>query len=89
MKIETSLDSTFDKKIFFPLNKSYKKIIGEYYSPIKIKKILEEIDNIIDENNLQFVEHDVSETIDGTNIRLTFNIREGEKISKRRINIKK
>ena len=87
-KIETSLDSTFDKKIFFPLNKSYKKIIGEYYSPIKIKKILEEIDNIIDENNLQFVEHDVSETIDGTNIRLTFNIREGEKISVERINIK-
>lgn len=87
-KIETSLDSTFDKKIFFPLNKSYKKIIGEYYSPIKIKKILEEIDNIIDENNLQFVEHDVSETIDGTNIRLSFNIREGEKISVERINIK-
>ena len=70
-KIETSLDSTFDKKIFFSLNKSYKKIIGEYYSPIKIKKILEEIDNIMDDNNLQFVEHDVSEAIDGKNIRLT------------------
>ena len=37
-KIETIVDSTFDKKIFFPLSRSYKKIIGEYYSPLKVKK---------------------------------------------------
>ena len=34
----------FDKKLFFPLNKSYKKLSGDYYSPFKIKKILEEVD---------------------------------------------
>ena len=37
-KISTNLDKVFDKEIFFPLNKSYKKYIGDYYSPFKIKK---------------------------------------------------
>ena len=40
-------------KIFLPLNKIYKKISGDYYSPFKIKQILEELDNLID-SNLQF-----------------------------------
>ena len=33
------------------------------YSPFKIKKILEQIDELIDDNNLQFVEHNVKESI--------------------------
>ena len=37
----------FDKEIFFPLNNVYKDFIGEYYSPFKIKKLLEEIDDLI------------------------------------------
>jgi outer membrane protein insertion porin family len=87
-KIETVVDPTFDKKIFYPLKKSYKKVVGDYYSPAKVKKILEEIDDLIDKNNLQFVEHDVSENIDGNKIGLKFNIREGKKIVVERINIK-
>ena len=55
-KIKTNVDPVFDKKIFFPLQESYRKITGDYYSPFKIKELLEEIDEIIDENNLQFVE---------------------------------
>ena len=54
-KISTNVDDVFDKKTFFPLNKSYKKYAGEFYSPFKIKEILEEIDEIIASNNLQFV----------------------------------
>jgi len=30
-KIETVVDSTFDKKIFFPLEKNYAKIVGDFY----------------------------------------------------------
>ena len=48
-KISTNVDQVFDKNIFFPLNKVYQKYIGEYYSPFKVKKILEEIDELIDE----------------------------------------
>ena len=36
-KISTNVDETFDKNIFFSLNDSYKKYVGDYYSPFKIK----------------------------------------------------
>ena len=87
-KIETIVDSTFDKKIFYPLNRSYQKIIGEYYSPLKVKRILDEIDELIERNNLQFVEHNVKQTIEGDKIKLAFNIIEGKKILIERINIR-
>ena len=86
-KISTKVDKVFDKEIFFPLNDEYKKITGGYYSPFKVKKILDEIDEIIEKNNLQFVEHQVQETIENNTISLTFNIKEGEKILVERINI--
>ncbi len=87
-KIETVLDSTFDKEIFFPLREKYNDLVGTYYSPFKIKKILEEIDIIIENKNLQFVEHSVQETIEGDKINLAFKIKEGKKIIVERINIK-
>ncbi len=86
-RIATSVDSVFDKELFFPLEKIYKKYVGDYYSPFKIKKILDEIDLLIESNNLQFVEHEVQETIEKDEIVLTFNILEGEKVLVERINI--
>ncbi len=86
-KISTNVDQVFDKKLFFPLNKSYKKYVGDYYSPFKIKTLLEELDELIEKNNLQFVEHNVQETIDGSSIKITFNVFEGEKILVERINV--
>ena len=86
-KILTNVDSVFDKKLFFPLEKTYKKYIGDYYSPFKIKKILEEIDQLIEGNNLQFVEHEVQETIENDEIVLSFNVKEGDKVLVERINI--
>ena len=86
-KISTKVDSVFDKKLFFPLNKNFKKYIGEYYSPFKIKKLLEDLDELIDNNNLQFVEHNVEEIIDGDSINIVFNVAEGEKSLVERINI--
>lgn len=86
-KIDTKVDSVFDKKLFFSLNKSYQELAGEYYSPFKIKKILDEIDNLIEENNLQFVEHQVLEEIKDDKISLVFNIFEGKKVIIEKINI--
>ena len=86
-KISTNVDTTFDKEIFLPLNKIYKEVIGEYHSPFKIKDLLEEIDLIIEKNNLQFVEHNVQETIEGDSISVVFNISEGEKVLVERIEI--
>ena len=86
-KISTNVDKVYDKALFFPLNKVYKKYIGEYYSPFKIKKLLEELDELIDNNNLQFVEHNVQENIDGESINIIFNVFEGEKTLVERINV--
>ena len=86
-KITTQIDTVFDKNIFFPLNKEYKKYIGSHYSPFKIKKLLDEIDDLIADNSLQFVEHSVEETIDGDSININFIINEGPKNLIERINI--
>ncbi len=86
-KISTKIDKVFDKKIFFPLNDVYREYIGEYYSPFKVKKLLEEIDLLIDENNLQFIEHNVQEIVNNDTIDIIFNIFEGEKNLIERINI--
>jgi len=86
-KITTNADSVFDAKIFFPLKKKYEKYIGEYYSPFSVKDLLEDIDILIENNNLQFVEHSVKEVIENDLIEVTFNIFESEKTLVERINI--
>ena len=86
-KISTNVDTTFDKKLFFDLNKEYKKVIGTFYSPFKIKKLLDSIDDIIEKNNLQFVEHNVEEILGEGTIEIKFNIFEGQKVLVERINI--
>ena len=48
---------------------------------------MEEIDNLIERNNLQFVEHNVQEIVEGETINIIFNILEGKKILVERINI--
>ncbi len=86
-KISTNVDPVFDKNLFFSLNDKYKKVIGSFYSPFKITKLLEEIDEIIANNNLQFVEHNVQEVVKGDSINIIFNINEGEKVLVERVNI--
>ena len=86
-KIATNVDPVFDANIFFPLNDEYKEIIGEYYSPFTIKKLLEKLDVLIEKNNLQFVEHNVQEKITDEGINVKFNVFEGKKVLVERINI--
>ena len=78
-KISTNVDKVFDKDIF-KLNKVYQSYIGDYYSPFKVKKLLDEIDALIDDNNLQFVEHNVQEIIEDDQINIVFNIYEEKKV---------
>ena len=87
-KITTNVDKVFDKKLFFPLNKIYKDYVGQNYSPFKIKKILDELDELISNNSLQFVEHNVEEEIQENSINVVFNVFEGKKELVERINIK-
>ena len=73
--------------MFFPLEKEYLKYIGDYYSPFKVKKLLDKLDELIEANSLQFVEHNVEEIIENDNINIVFNVFEGEKTLIERINI--
>ena len=88
-KISTNIDQVFDKNIFFDLEKSYQKYIGEFYSPFSITVLLKDIDEIIENNNLQFVEHNVEEKLNESTgeIEILFNIFEAKKILVERINI--
>ncbi len=86
-KITTNVDPVFNNELFFPLKRSYEKLIGKYYSPFAIKEILEDIDEIIEKNNLQFVEHNVEEQVLENTISIKFNIFEGKRELVERINI--
>ncbi len=86
-KIMINSDPVFDANLFFPLNKEFNKLAGQYYSPFKVKKLLEKIDEIIETNNLQFVEHNVEEVLEDETVIIKFNVFEGKKTLVERINI--
>jgi len=87
IKISTNVSDVLDKKLFFPLQDYYKKIIGKYYSPFTVKKLLDELDALIASNDLQFIEHSVNEILDGENIEIKVNVFEGKKQLVERIDI--
>jgi outer membrane protein insertion porin family len=86
-KLSTDISPVFDKTIFKSLSSEFGKFAGEYYSPFKIQKILNKIDQIVDNNKIQFVQHSVSETLSKDGVDVVFKIFEGRKIQIERVNI--
>jgi outer membrane protein insertion porin family len=86
-KISTNAGEVLDKRIFLPLQDNYKKVIGKYYSPFTVKKLLDEVDIVIANNDLQFIEHSVNEILQGETIEIKINIFEGTKQLVEKINI--
>ena len=78
-KITTKVDPVLDKELFLPLKNIYDKVVGSYYSPFLVKKLLDELDLIITSEDLQFVEHNVNEVLEGDLIEVQINIFEGER----------
>ena len=78
-KISTNVSEVLDKKIFLPLQANFTKIVGKYYSPFQVKKLLDELDLLIASNDLQFIEHSVNEILEGDAIEIQINIFEGKK----------
>ncbi len=87
-KISTNVDQAIDKSNFVSLNKQFKKVVGKYYSPFTIKKLLDEVDLLIASKDIQFVEHSVNEIIEDESIEIKINIFEGSKELVEKINIK-
>ena len=86
-KISTNIVESLDKNFFIPINKEFVKYVGAYYSPFKIKKLLDSLDRLISENDLQFIEHSVNEIIDNDGIEVKINIFEGTKQLVERVDI--
>jgi outer membrane protein insertion porin family len=86
-KISTNVSDVLDKKIFLPLQDNFKKVVGKYYSPFTVQKLLEDLDLLIADNDLQFIEHDVNEILEKDAIEIKINIFEGKKQLVERVNI--
>jgi outer membrane protein insertion porin family len=86
-KISTNVSELLDKKLFFQLQDSFTKIIGKYYSPFAVKKLLDELDLLVINNDLQFIEHSVNEILEGETIEIKINIFEARKQLVEKINI--
>ena len=86
-KISTNVSDVLDKKLFIPLEDEYKKIVGNYYSPFSVKNLLDGLDELIANNDLQFIEHSVNEILDKETLEIQINIFEGKKLSVEKINI--
>ena len=86
-KITTNLDPNLKNSAFLPMSKEYSKIIGDYYSPFKVKNLLDSLDILIDDNDLQFIEHSVNEITSDSEIEVVINIFEGEKSLVERVNV--
>lgn len=86
-KISTNVQDVLNKDLFKPMEKNYKKVVGNYYSPFSVKKLLDSLDLLIDKNDLQFVEHSINEIINEGEIEVVINIFEGDKKLVEKINI--
>lgn len=86
-KISTNVSDVLDKKIFVPLQDNFKKVVGKYYSPFTVQKLLKELDLLIADNDLQFIEHNVNEILEKETIEIKINIFEGKKQLVERVNI--
>ena len=86
-KIYAEVDQALNKTEFLSLEKDFSKLAGSYYSQKKLTAVLENIDTLSEQKELQFINHKVSETLDGDTVDVKIIIFEGEKSLIERINI--
>jgi outer membrane protein insertion porin family len=77
----------YEKKYFAKLQSTLSKLKGDLYSINAIEEITEEIDLIALNEQYESIDVEVIENFKDNNINLTFNIKETEKFSIKRINI--
>tara|TARA_Y100000590_G_scaffold268337_1_gene301406 strand:- start:2404 stop:4647 length:2244 start_codon:yes stop_codon:yes gene_type:complete len=86
-KIYADVSKSLDQDAFLPLEKEFNKLVGKYYSQRKLNSILEKIDKLSEQKELQFINHNVVETLDQGMVEVRINIFEGQKLTIERINI--
>jgi len=86
-KIYASVAGELDQNAFLSLENEFDKLVGKYYSQVKLNNVLEKIDKLTEQKELQFINHNILETLDGNEVEVKINIFEDEKIIIERINI--
>jgi len=86
-KIYANVADSLETEAFLSLESEFNKLAGEYYSQRKLKSVLDVIDKLSEQKELQFINHNVEETLDGTGVEVKINIFEGDKVIIERINI--
>tara|TARA_B100001123_G_scaffold450932_1_gene625215 strand:+ start:1404 stop:3647 length:2244 start_codon:yes stop_codon:yes gene_type:complete len=86
-KIFANVSDELEKDAFISLEKEFDKIAGNFYSQKKLQDVLELIDKLSEQKELQFINHNVEETLDGDGVDVKINIFEGEKVTIERVNI--
>jgi outer membrane protein insertion porin family len=86
-KIFADVSKSLDSNAFFSLESEFDKLVGEYYSQLKLNELLEKIDKLSEQKELQFVNHSILETLDGNSVEVKINIYEGKKFIIEKINI--
>jgi len=86
-KVFANVSETLDKNAFLSLENEFDKLVGKYYSQRKLKSVLDKIDKLSEQKELQFINHNILETLDGSGVEVKINIFEGEKVIIERINI--
>ncbi len=81
------LPNDFDPNKFSKIKEIFKKLEGTKYNYKQIKKILDEIDEVALIENYEFINADVTETIESDKINFVFDIKETESFFVNRINI--
>ena len=85
--LSINLPEDFDPKKFKNLNKTFLDLKGKKYSQNDIQKILDEIDKIALFENYEFIDANVTETINNDKIDFNFDILETKKVYVKKINI--
>ena len=86
-KVFANVSESLDKEAFVSLEDEFDKLVGKYYSQRKLKRVLDKIDKLSEQKELQFINHNIEETLDGESVEVKINIFEGQKIIIERINI--
>ena len=85
--ISLKISEGLDEDYFAEITKDLPQLKNKYYSPKKIKKILDKINKLSTKKDLQFIKSKLIETIKNDKLLITINISEGEKYFVERINI--
>jgi len=86
-KIFADVSKSLDQNAFLSLENEFDKLVGKYYSQKKLKSVLDKIDKLSEQKELQFINHNILETLDDNGVEVKISIFEGEKVIIERINI--